>query len=468
MKQRQARLIGTPSQTRRQQELAEKLEKVKEVLEDEKKRQFDEPLFDLTKLRQALDKAIPQPEDVKGFFAQIIKSPSRYEIIFDEAMGVADIEEQEVIEKLRAKEEDEVYDFANNFVRQRRPLPQFFKTFFDNETVKDIFGDIDDISDDENSFTNQDGEAEDNEIITGIRQKDIRQDDKPEEKIREIKLIEQVNMKEGIGRGKILGNKPVFRSVQKSKPFIAEREELKAREGRKRRIQPIPFGIFKEEKLKTCLQFYKLFPWIKDKVLDVFVAPISSNFDDSFFIRSDFYEYISSPVGFAITDDEIEKFYRPKEKYYKLQCYGINKYYNENDPEIIHVNWNNQEYLFKIGILTENRGFLIQEADILLAEEDFIEHWLGKSDKRREELLNSVNIPSDAKAVARNEILRSLLNVIPNADLLYTNRILTNIVEKIVDLSLNTSDFFLRVADLIVFINPNINFVSSVFSKKTC
>ncbi len=32
------------------------------------------------------------------------------EIIFDEAMGVADIEEQEVIEKLRAKEEDEVYD----------------------------------------------------------------------------------------------------------------------------------------------------------------------------------------------------------------------------------------------------------------------------------------------------------------------------------------------------------------------
>ncbi len=31
--------------TRRQQELAEKLEKVKEVLEDEKKRQFDEPLL---------------------------------------------------------------------------------------------------------------------------------------------------------------------------------------------------------------------------------------------------------------------------------------------------------------------------------------------------------------------------------------------------------------------------------------
>ncbi len=57
-------------------------------------------------------------------------------------MGVADIEEQEVIEKLRAKEEDEVYDFANNFVRQGDHYLSFFKTFFDNETVKDIFGDI--------------------------------------------------------------------------------------------------------------------------------------------------------------------------------------------------------------------------------------------------------------------------------------------------------------------------------------
>ncbi len=69
--------------------------------------------------------------------------------------------------------------------------------------------------------------------------------------------------------------------------------------------------------------------------------------------------------------------------------------------------------------MTENRGFLYKK-QIFTAEEDFIEHVLGKSDKRREELLNSVNIPR-AKAVARNEILRSLLNVIPNADLLYTN-----------------------------------------------
>ncbi len=44
-------------------------------------------------------------------------------------MGGADIEEQEVIEKQELQEEDEVYDFANNFVRQRRPLPQFLKHF---------------------------------------------------------------------------------------------------------------------------------------------------------------------------------------------------------------------------------------------------------------------------------------------------------------------------------------------------
>ncbi len=74
-----------------------------------------------------------------------------------------------------------------------------------------------------------------------------------------------VNRKESSGRGKILGNNRFLEVYKKVNRLIAEREELKAREGRKRRIQPIPFGIFKEEKLKTCLQFYKLFPGLKIK-----------------------------------------------------------------------------------------------------------------------------------------------------------------------------------------------------------
>ncbi len=36
------------------------------------------------------------------------------------------------------------------------------------------------------------------------------------------------------------------------------------------------------------------------------------------------------------------------------------------DPEIIHVKWNKQEYYLKLAF-DENRGYLIQEADILLA-----------------------------------------------------------------------------------------------------
>jgi hypothetical protein len=276
-------------------------------------------------------------------------------------------------------------------------------------------------------------------------------------------------MDEGIGRGKVLKNKPVFRSVRKSRPFNAEREQLKMKGDRRVRLQPIPFGEFKEEKLKTCLQFYKLFPWIKDQVKDVFVHPVSDNFDDTFFIRTDYYEHVSSYGGFALTSDEVEKFYRPKEKYFRLQCYGVDKYYNE-DGDVLHVTWKNrgkeEEYRFKVGILTENKGFIVQTADILDAEENFIDNWLGNSDKRRQELLESVDVPSDAKTVVKNNILNALSSVISNADLLYSNRILTNIVEKIVDLSYNTEDFFMKAADLIVFINPNISFVSSVFIKR--
>lgn len=207
------------------------------------------------------------------------------------------------------------------------------------------------------------------------------------------------------------------------------------------------------------MQFYKLFPWIKDEVRGVFISPQSDNVDDSFYIKSDLYE---SATG--------EYFYRPKEKYFRLQCYGTDKRYNDEEPEIIHINWRQNKkietYSLKIGILTVNKGFIIQNDEILNAEEDFIDNWLGNSDKKYDDLLNSKIIPSDAKTVAKNEILRALTSVIPNAEILYTNRILTNIIEKMVDLSANTKDFFLRVADLIVFINPNIDFVSSIFIKR--
>ena len=433
-------------------DLEAKLEKVREELENEKKRHFDEPLFDLTKLKQALDKEVNiRPLDMKGYFSKIIRSPSRYEVIFDEALEIADAEEADVINKLKTRDEEAIYDFANNFVRQRKPLPQFFGTF-------DILGNIDDISSEEEE-EEDDGGLEDKEVVTGVKI--------PGE--RDIKLIEQFNMDEGDVKGNILKNRPVFRSVRKSKPFISESEELKAKGSRRVRLQPIPFGNFKEERLKTCLQFYKLLPWIKDQVRDVFVSPVSDNFDDTFFIRSDYYEYVASYGGFALTSDEVEKFYRPKEKYFQLQCYGVDKYYDE-DSDTLHITWRNrgneEEYRLKVGILTENKGFIIQTADILSAEENFIDNWLGNSDRRREELLEEVDIPSDAKTVVKNNILSALMTVVSNADLLYTNRILTNIVEKMVDLSYNTRDFFMRAADLIVFINPNINFVSSVFAKR--
>ncbi len=58
--------------------------------------------------------------------------------------------------------------------------------------------------------------------------------------IREIKLIEPVNMKEGYWKRKNLGNKLFFEVYKKGNPYSCSNEgrvEI-AREGRKRRIQP--------------------------------------------------------------------------------------------------------------------------------------------------------------------------------------------------------------------------------------
>lgn len=412
-------------------ELEEKIAKVKDAIDDDYKRNYIEPIFDLTKLKKVLDKVQP-PLDIKGFFSKIIKSPDRFQVIIDDAIKVADDEEKSVLEQLKEEEEKSIYDFANAYVRQLKPLPQFFNEY-------NLLGDIHDISSDE----------EDAELLKEERGE-----------YRKTKLIQ---IKEEAKRRK--KRKPIFESVIQSRPFQLEREQLKYKENRRVRMQPIPFGKFKEESLKTCLHFYKLLPWIKDVVKEVYVAPISANFDETFFIKTDAYEHINAG-GYALTSDEIEYFYRPKEKYYELQCYGLEKHYEE-DPEILHIYWKNQTFSFKIGIIMESNRFLIQNPEILTAEENFLDNWFGKSEKRKKDLLESSVIPSDAKTVSKNELLRALTHTIPNAETSYTNHILSAIVNKISDISNGTRDFFTRVADLIVFIEPNITFVSqSIFIKR--
>ncbi len=53
----------------------------------------------------------------------------------------------------------------------------------------------------------------------------------------------------------------------------------------------------------------------------------------------------------------------------------------KNDPEIIHVNWNNQDYIISnCDILTEIEDSYTRSR-YFTAEEDFIEQLVGKSIK---------------------------------------------------------------------------------------
>lgn len=107
------------------QNIAAKLERIKKTLNEEKRKQFQAPLYDLQKLRQDLDKNIPVPADMKGYFAKVIRNPNNYEEILDEALKIADLEEGEVLRELKKKSKDDIYNFANYFVRQEKPLPIF-------------------------------------------------------------------------------------------------------------------------------------------------------------------------------------------------------------------------------------------------------------------------------------------------------------------------------------------------------
>jgi len=205
----------------------------------------------------------------------------------------------------------------------------------------------------------------------------------------------------------------------------------------------IPTQQFKPESLKTCLTFYKKYPWIPNlDVLDIFISPIQ-NIDETFYINSDIHVHNN------------ENFYRPKEKYYLLQCYGTNKHYKPWSHEVEYIFWNNIEFGLKIGIKTPN-NFLIQNSEILGTEKNFIDDWLGNYDSRKQQIIDSFTVPDELFTVAKNMIQNSLANIIKNV---YTDNILTQIVQEFKKKYVNSRKFIQSISFFLAFLNPNKYFI---------
>jgi hypothetical protein len=204
----------------------------------------------------------------------------------------------------------------------------------------------------------------------------------------------------------------------------------------------IPTGQFKAESLKTCLTFYKLYPWIPNiNIRDVFIRPIK-NIDESFYIQSDTYNHNG------------QIFYRPKEKYYMLQCYGINKHYKAQNANIEYITWNNVEYQVEIGIVSKD-NFFTQNQDILKLEQHFIDNWLGKYDNIKQKIIDNLDIGNELFSTVTYMIKNSLMTILHNFDKYFSDRVISSMMNAFKNKSVTSKKFIRDTGFFLTFLQKN-------------
>lgn len=196
----------------------------------------------------------------------------------------------------------------------------------------------------------------------------------------------------------------------------------------------VPYKTLKPQLLSDCLTFYKYYPWLKFKAKQVWIKPIA--------LDETFYDEFS----------EREGWFKPKEKFYTLQCFGINKHFK--DGETLSVDWENSNYQLKVG-LENDQDFIILNQDALELELEFINQWLGKANTKRKVLLEGP-INSKVKEVIFNYLYLAFTDISP----IYTNKVITQINDGILQ-TLNkdtVSDYIDKVANILVYLEPNVTF----------
>ncbi|GHV49507.1 hypothetical protein AGMMS49579_01410 [Spirochaetia bacterium] len=429
-------------------------------------------------------------------FMTINKSPERlYHRFLDRAMAIADDEEKQVIQQLRNWDGQSIQNFANEFVKQKESLFNFFQdynsgitynnkdiencikkykqflwskkkikslyilpvwnideTFYYKDDTYEVFNNFTTIYKPKYKFyqlqclgTNK--SIDENNVISVTFNNDVYEyslgilyEDNTFVIQNKQLFLQEINWSDSSKVKKSLSDYKLPK--KKSFPFIP----IVSRE------QDI-FSTNYGESLKSCVAFYRLLPWLKEKVKSIYIYPLL-NIDESFYIKSD-----------TFTQNDIT-FYKPKEKYYILQCSSRNKIQNANTTII---NIGDTTYEFTIGILYESGKFILQNEDIYNAETNFIKEWIGNYEERKEKLLFSEIITPEAKTIAKVEFLNSLKEVTDkNVDIIYTDTFMDKLIDYIADRSLNIKSFFKKIANIVAYINPiNIKLVgTTIFSKR--
>lgn len=356
--------------------------------------------MNLNEFRAKLNRAPLQEPNVRLLMMTLNKSPLRSQHnLLDRLMDVADDDEKVVIEAMRSWDPDDVRKFANEYVKQRLPLQDYYEVY--------LFG------------------SEDERI-------EPEPEPQPEPERRRTIVIPSPGGQ----------RQPMIRGVDSIPVRNIDGSDMDKNYG---------------EMLKTCLGFFRVIPWIKDRIKAVYIQPIQ-NLDESFYNVKDVHKYVEGDWDF-----EEELFFRPKERYYTMQCMGQNKV---QDGDVTSLVWKRVEYKFKVGFLTESGLFVVQNEEILGAESNFLETWVGDYDKKKHSLLN--NSPTEIdKSLVKSLFLSTLVETVgTEVELTYTGHVMDQIFDPLIQDSATTNDFFDKVVNVVAFIRPNVKLVSSTLFVK--
>lgn len=388
---------------------------------------------------------------------------------------------------------NEFFEFIEQFVGQSFPIDIFYKKFFkrspytfkqssikpqqSNDGPKpslslaplasgqaakgltrahiltDIFGDVSDVSSDEDETEEARLPVSDETEEAKLRKiRDRIEEKKIEPHLTKVVIAPPQEKKQG--RVAVVEDVPVPRPrVPEPKP-IADR---------------IFFETMADLTKQDCEFLYKKIPWVKDIVNHIYVHPIEGEFDDILDLKSCPPENKDAQghciVGKFIVYDGL-KFYNPKEKYYLIQCHS----HKIQEGNVLTIVKNGETYKLMVAIDTNTKGIVLQNEDMLKAEIDYVRVWNQNKNEHIRELRR--NEPNEdmlhlAQFDLSNAFQSAISGTVPIAYRSSKSQFIETVVQTILKNS-NSGDSFVRLlSNIIIFLKINLSFItSSVFIKR--
>jgi len=198
---------------------------------------------------------------------------------------------------------------------------------------------------------------------------------------------------------------------------------------------PAPYAI--SEFPHELSDFFRIIPWFKEKVNNVYVCPMNDNARMLVVNTS------------TVQDNQGLVYYHVNKNYYKAQSLARRRLQRGVSHQI---DYNGHLYEFIVGYVTDH-GLFQQNEEIFEAQQQFLRNWNKKV--RREEIQKLLQSPVDL--LTFSSFFRSFLSCTVGVA---SEEYIERVIQVYYDLFKNSgSDFIEHACNLLIFLNPKLSLI---------